>query len=232
MKRTRLIIICVLTGLIAIAAGMYALRPREPSYQGKSLSIWLEEATTGTHTWPQSTNSADEAIRHIGTNAFPMVTRLLHSRDSVAKLKLIQVSYKLPLLHLHVPTQAERHKRAIAACFALGPSAKPLVPEVAKALDHMDYYSRPFARIWLMSLGPDADEAVPALVALLKDTNSPTRWVVPVALGRISLHRRREVVPVLNECLKDTNKMVASCAQDALNVLNAGDRPGPAKADK
>ena len=162
MKRTRLIIICVLTGLMAIAVGMYALRPRDPSYQGKSLSIWLEEATTGTQTWPrQGTNSADEAIRHIGTSAFPTVTRLLHSRDSAAKLKLIQVSYKLPFLHLHAPTQTERHRRAIAACFALGPSAKPLVPEVAKALDHMDSYSRLFAQHWLISLGPDADEAVP-----------------------------------------------------------------------
>jgi len=233
MKRKRLIIICVLTGLIALAAGMYALRPRDPSYQGKSLSIWLEEASTGRQSWPrQSSNSADEAIRHIGTNAFPMVTRLLHSRDSVAKLKLIQVSYKLPFLHLHVPTQSERHRRAIAACFALGPSAKPLVPEVAKALDHMDYYSRPFAQQWLASLGSDADEAVPALIALLKDRNSPTREFVPQALGKISLRRRREVVPVLNECLKDTNQMVAFWAQDALNILNAGDRGAPAKADK
>ena len=128
MKKSRLIFVCLLTGLVVICGVIYVLRPPEPRYQGKSLSVWLAETDTGS--WPrQSSNPADEAIRHIGTNAFPMIARLLRSRDSALKLKLLQVSYKLPFLHLHITTQYERHHRAIAACLALGPVAKPLVPE-------------------------------------------------------------------------------------------------------
>ena len=231
MKKSRLIFVCLLTGVVVICGVIYVLRPPEPRYQGQSLSVWLAETDTGS--WPrQSSNPADEAIRHIGTNAFPMIARLLRSRDSALKLKLLQVSYKLPFLHLHITTQYERHHRAIAACHALGPVAKPLVPELAKDLNHMDCYLRPFAQQWLISLGSDADAAVPALIALLRDRNNPTRESIPQPLGRISMRRRDEVVPVLKECLTDTNPMVSFWAQDALNILNAGDAGAPARAVK
>jgi hypothetical protein len=231
MKKNGLVIVCVLTGLVVVCGAIYALRSPEPSYQGKSLSVWLAETDFGT--WPrQSSDPADEAIRHIGTNAFPTITRLLRSRDSALKLKLLQVSYKLPFLRLHISTQNERHHRAIAACFALGPDAKPLVPEVAKDLNHMDPYLRPFAQLWLISLGSDADAAVPALIALLRNKNNPTRDSIPQSLGKISMRRRDEVAPVLKECLTDTNSMVSFWAQDALNILNAGDTGAPAKAVK
>jgi hypothetical protein len=46
------------------------------------------------------------------------------------------------------------------------------------------------------------------------------------------MRRRDEVVPVLKECLTDTNSMVSFWAQDALNILNAGDTGAPAKAVK
>ena len=96
----------------------------------------------------------------------------------------------------------------------------------------MDPYLRPFAQQWLISLGSDADAAVPALVALLRDKSSPTREFIPQALARISMRRRDEVVPVLKECLTETNSMVSFWAQDALNILNAGDMSAPAKVVK
>jgi len=46
MKRSRAIAWVVLLGLIAVAA-FFAGRPREPVYQGKGLSEWIEDFENG-----------------------------------------------------------------------------------------------------------------------------------------------------------------------------------------
>jgi hypothetical protein len=111
-------------------------------YQGKKLNEWLAEANRGS--WPrQTTVPADEAIRHIGTNAFPMIAQLLRSRESALKSKLLRLYYKQSFIRFYIPTQHDCHGRALAACWALGSEGKALVPEVAAALNHMDPYFRP-----------------------------------------------------------------------------------------
>jgi len=222
VKRNRVIITCAVTVLIGISAVSYLLRPREPLYEGKKLSQWLaDEDSSGA--WPrQHSTRADEAIRHFGTNTFPEICQLLSYRDSAPKLKLLKVLYKVSFIGFHVTTQHEPHHRAIAACYALGPVAKPLVPKVADALGSMDTGSRLFAQQWLASLGSDADAAVPALIAILKDTSQPLRESAAQPLAMISMKRREEVVPVLKQCLQDTNQMVRFWAEAALNIMNAG----------
>ena len=230
LKGKRLISVCAFAVLVAIGVATYALWPREPVYQGKKLSEWLEEADIGV--WPRPTVvPADEAIRQIGTNALPMIAQLLRARDSALKRKLLRVSYKVSFIGFHITAQNERHSRAITGCWALGPAAKPLVPELATALSYMDPYFRPAAEQWLGTLGADADAAVPALIAILRDRTNPTREIVPQTLGKISWRRREEVIPVLKECLKDTNQMVRFWAENALNMLNAGDMGAPPKVD-
>lgn len=216
MKRNRIVIVCVLTVLAVVGIATYAFRQRQPVYQGKSLSEWLVEASTGR--WPrQSSVPADEAIRQIGTNAFPTISRLLHSRDSALKSKLINFFNRQSFVRIHITTQRDRHMRAIAACYALGPVAKPLVPEMAKALKHMD--EQPFAEQWLKELGPDAEAAIPALVEILRDKKNSTRFMAAQNLAHIAIHRREEVLPVLNECLQDTNNLVRFEAGLALKIL-------------
>src|SRR6266850_8314983 len=133
MKRWQVIVVCVIAAL-AVVGATCTLWWREPVYQGKPLSRWLIEADSGS--WPrQSPVPADQAIRQIGTNAFPMVANLLHSHDSALKSKLLALYYKQSFIRIHIPTQYEHHSCALAACWALGSEAKPLVPEVAKALN-------------------------------------------------------------------------------------------------
>src|SRR5262245_6451259 len=180
MKKRQVIALCILVAL-AIVVATCALRRHEPVYQGKVLSVWLREASTGT--WPRPTPvPADEAIRQIGTNGFPIIVQLLRSRDSVLKSRLLTLYYKQSLIQIPVPTQTARHSCAFAACWAFGSQAKPLIPEVAKALAHMDPYYRPAFDNWLQSLGPDADAAVPALITILNDRSNPTRCVAAQTL--------------------------------------------------
>jgi len=228
MKMWHVVVGCVLAG-VAIAVVTWALPPREPHYQGKPLSRWLTEASTGS--WPRpSPVPADEAIRQIGTNAFPMVARLLRSHDSPLKRKLMALYYRQSFIHIYIPTQNDSHRRALAACWALGSEAKPLVPAVARALIHMDPYFRPSFDFWLGKLGSDAGAAVPALITLLQDKSNPTRQMVPQTLGRISGQRRSEVIPVLVACRQDTNAMVRFWAEEALKDLGASQETAPTKA--
>jgi hypothetical protein len=219
-KRTRVVVACVLAALVlAVVVATCTRWQHQPIYQGKTLSQWMSEASVGV--WPrQGPVEADEAIRQIGTNGFPLIASLLRAHDSALKSGLLRVYYKQSIIHIHVPTQNDRHGRALAACEALGREAKPLIPEVAKALKHMDPFLRPAFEKWLQSLGPDADAAVPALITILEDKKNPTRQTVAQTLGKISsIQQTNEVIPVLMACCQDTNAMVRYWAIEALKEL-------------
>ncbi|HSU54354.1 MAG TPA: HEAT repeat domain-containing protein, partial [Candidatus Dormibacteraeota bacterium] len=206
MKRRRVIVLCVIVTLLAVVA-IFALPRREPAYQGKTLSQWMREANLGV--WPrESPVAADSAIGQIGTNGFPVVSELLRSHDSAIKSRFLALYYKQSLFRFPVTTQNDCHARALAACWALGAEAKPLVPEVGNALTRMDPYLRPAFENWLQSLGPDADAAVPALLVVLQDRNDPTRQTAAQTLGKISNQHTPQVLPVLRACSDDTNAMV------------------------
>ena len=230
MKRTHRTLLCLLAVLATFVLLRYVSRQSDPVYQGKSLSEWLTQLDTGT--WPRSEIlPADEAIRHMGTNVFPRVEQLLRRRDSAFRSKVIKLFYMQSHGRLHIPTQKVYHHRAIAACYALGSAAKPLVPRVAEALNQMDPYSQPFAEQWLGSLGADADAAIPALVAILRDKKNPTRMFASDSLANISTNRWEEVLPVFTEGLRDSDQHVRLVSQYAFDLarerrMAAKDRAG------
>jgi hypothetical protein len=220
MKRRWFIAAGVLAAVaFAIVVATCTFGRREPVYQGKTLSQWMSEASVGV--WPRpSPVAADEAIRQIGTNAFPFIASRLRSHDSAVKTRLLALYYKQSLIRIHISTQSERHSCALAACWALGPEAKPLIPEVAKALKDVDPYFRPAFENWLQTLRDDADAAVPALITILENKKNPTRLTIPQTLGKIaSAQRSQEVITVLTVACQDTNAMVRYWATEGLKEL-------------
>src|SRR5437660_1515372 len=129
--------IVVVIGLLAIV-GLLAravLTPREPEYQGKPLSVWLEG-----YDWnagPSYTTikrDTDEAIRHIGTNAIPALLKMLRLRDSKVKKSLAALIDRQKLARIKVPPSwrdtSKTTFRAMFAFVALGSSASNAVPQV------------------------------------------------------------------------------------------------------
>ena len=219
MKQGHLITFCLLAAIIVVAFMTYAPRQREPVYEGKRLSEWLPELDVGT--WPRNgvISPADQAIWNMGTNAFPRILRLLHAWSSPPKAALVAFLNKQQIKRIHITTDSERHHRAIAACYALGWDAKPLVPAVAEALSRMDPSSQAFASQWLGSLGSQGKAAIPALIKMLQDTNDPVRCFAAQNLAHICGERRDEVVVVLKACLQDTNQSVRMECTRALELL-------------
>ena len=86
MSTRRRIGLVLIFGIIAAALAYYTLQSREPVYQGRRLSAWLDELTAGM-TGPVSNGSpavlenrhrkAKEALRAIGTNALPQLVKYL-----------------------------------------------------------------------------------------------------------------------------------------------------------
>src|SRR5437016_3504256 len=99
MKRGRVIAVFVTAAIIVAVLGSYALRPREPSYQGKSLSEWVDLLYTTNHT--QAMNS----IGAIGPKAIPFLFEQARHEDPAVQRFYRAIWPKLPaFLRQRLPT--------------------------------------------------------------------------------------------------------------------------------
>jgi len=90
----------LLVGLAMLLLGLVCYLvfrlPREPVYQGKALSVWLQtyNSASGPGRGSPAWKETDDALRHIGTNAIPLLLRMLRARDSGLKLRLVAWAQK------------------------------------------------------------------------------------------------------------------------------------------
>jgi HEAT repeat protein len=66
----------------------------------------------------------------------------------------------------------------------------------------------------------NTNEAVPGLIACLKDKDTNVKVQACQALARIG-SSAQDAVPALNELLKEENQVIRSAAQNALNMIEA-----------
>src|SRR6266550_972928 len=70
----------------------------EPTYKGRSLSVWLNEIDLSGSTRDKK---AQEALRRMGTNALPHLVSMYRSKDSAPKRRLIQYVNEQRVVKLH-----------------------------------------------------------------------------------------------------------------------------------
>src|SRR5689334_5790483 len=124
--------------------------PREPAFNGRSLSQWLAEFNRVPPNQPAP--EAEEAIRRIGPSALPFLlsyiwanepSRLIWARQWINKT--LHKSYRSPI-DLCAPSW-----RALSI---LGPAAKPAIPEITRHAAEGPFQGR--AMIALAVLGTNA----------------------------------------------------------------------------
>ena len=194
------IVLVMLAGVIAWQVRQ-ASREREPVYQGKPLSVWLEvlyEARAGPNQAGRST--AEQAVRHIGTNALPVLTERFRAHDTRLKQLMVTWMNRQNFLPFHLKSANRRRYEAVMGCEALGALA---IPNLVDTLTNNSSPSVREAAAWeLGCVGPEARVAAVALFRATKDTDPGVRSRAFWAL-RMILPDPQLTIPILVAGLDD-----------------------------
>jgi HEAT repeat protein len=134
-----------ITAAVLVAGGMVWLIAHfsEPAYQGKTLSVWLDEARqngdidaffSGDH---QPDSSTARAVCAIGIDGLPTFIRMVRARDTAIGKRLRELSRSYTWMPIDRRESSEFQGEAAYGFGLLGPAAKSAVPELA-ALLHDD----------------------------------------------------------------------------------------------
>jgi hypothetical protein len=190
MRRIRLISIVVaviLLGGMAIAI----FRAREPRYQGRTLTEWIERAEPASNkSWvhPSLTSlwlydptdpawqAASNAVKQIGPDAVPLLLKWAQTKDSPSKSKLIAWLHAHPSLHFQFKPADEYHFRALFGFASLGNEAKPAWPALKQMIEDRDSKCRICALNCLAKSQPDQETLLPVLLRLIHDPDRHVQY--------------------------------------------------------
>ena len=194
--------LCFLAGIVVVA---FCPHEKEPEYNGHSLSEWLEVCRQ--HQTPDSDRGlAEEAVRHIGTNALPWLVRWINDdmpgwRNKVLQSKFSRYVPKFVMYRIIKPIIHNRH--AEIGFGILGPTAGPAACEVARGLDKRPKQSWIRSLVTLRNLGPEAlpplctfatnrakplevRRAAMSSMGILSDLGTNEEWVVQAIIPYLS----------------------------------------------
>jgi tetratricopeptide (TPR) repeat protein len=155
---------------LALAVGgvmWLALPPREPSYQGKTLSEWLSpyiviDYAPGEEPTKAQEDQCRDAIRHMGTNAIPLLLRMLKAKDSPAKIKIAELLDRQDFIRIPFSSADYQNRKAEIGFNLLGDIATNAAPALIDIYLHPPSPdSQEIANQVLMSLYPAPCVATP-----------------------------------------------------------------------
>ncbi|MGH7977547.1 MAG: HEAT repeat domain-containing protein [Limisphaerales bacterium] len=167
---------------------------QEPEYGGKKLTDWAkgidQNAFFGHPIFPKKREQSElaiAAIRHIGTNALPVVLDLLTAKDSWFKVKLEEFAqyydyHDWPNQRRHpiyIKSADEKQFEGVNIICALGSAAKPIIPDLIRLLENQD---RLYDETMTALLGAGTN-AIPPLIELLNSTNQAVRLRAAIVFG-------------------------------------------------
>src|SRR2546428_7542236 len=222
MGKKRGLLLAVL--FVALAGGMVWMlsRPREPAYQGKPLSAWLNEIFLNEFNFsgvPGDTNKAAlVAFLEMGTNAIPALLKIIQSDDPPFEGLFSELNGMQSRVHFPVRETRRQRWAASFALYAMGANAISAFPTLTNLLfDTKVLVSGAFPTMALAGLG---SEGVPPLLAALTNQNALIRLSAASGLGwaRSDLNI---VVPALIARLSDQDTNVNVGAVVSLGELHA-----------
>lgn len=214
-KRVKIVLAVVAVALIGVIVWAVASGEREPVYHGKRLSEWLQRVYPPPGGRASTQQEADHremayAVRQIGTNAIPMLLRMLRAKDSGLKVGVMGLLAKLHIVSAGWTRAYQLNGMAAFAFEALGDQARCAVPDVIQiGNERISPASKSCAADVLRGIGPGANgEAIPALLQwATNDAEPDVRAEALMALRYIHSEPDR-VVPVLIRALDDPSLLV------------------------
>jgi hypothetical protein len=206
----------ILAGLLlpALVAGMAweirRARISDPMYEGKPLSYWVGD-------FGPPLQEIELAIRHAGTNAVPLLLRLMQARDVKLKRKLMEFLEGQELIRAHYVTAETRHNQAVIGFRTLRAGARSAIPELMRIYEeNLSVESRAAVLESLRAIGPDARAAIPLLLRAATNHFDWIRGCAVQALGTMD-DQAEVIVPVLINSLDDPDGGVQLFAVEGLD---------------
>jgi HEAT repeat protein len=218
MGKKRRILLAMLPVALLACFAWQMMKPREPFYEGKPLSVWLEGYFFPKIDGPEGWRKTNKVVQEIGTNAIPALLRMLQARDSALKVQLIALAQKQHIIKIRYIPDYIRIIEAARGLEALGARASNAVPVLIAMYDQNDpalsSLQQQIAGV-LGCIGPTAKAAIPSLLRRARDPNNSVRLNAVFALSQI--HADAEsVVPALIESLSDSDALARANAADGL----------------
>jgi len=161
----KLLIFLVLAAVVSCAVVLLG-RASQPTYDGYTLTHWLQENWLG---GPES----DRALRSIGTNALPYLIKGIENPYNPLPGPMT------PAWKIENPT-VPRDQLIVRAFKTLGPVAEPLIPELDKLTQDKDPFVAQNALNALVLMGP---KGFPSVIAAARNPNYPYRGRATFLLG-------------------------------------------------
>src|SRR5580765_8198129 len=126
--------------LVAGALAIWAARgPREPTYEGRVLSDWLNHHVASSAAVPPSGspgwNKAEEALRAIGTNGIPVLIDMLQAKEPPRLVRTLADLGRRIGLRINLRPAWERIEEAEYAFHVLNTNAVSAVPELIRVYE-------------------------------------------------------------------------------------------------
>ncbi len=219
MGRRRLLI--VLAVCAAVVALVIALIPREPRYDGRTLSEWIADSAPRKSPDPEQTRAV-EAVRHIGTNGLPWLVKWIGAKEPAWQLKLINKPSRLPLWIRHrvlprlfrINSYHFHQRLALDGFVILGPEAAPAVPDLLQIVASSPNGSPASGALEDIGIAG----LPPALNVLTNRANSAeVRVAAAIWITRTDPKAESEmIVSLMAQCLRDRNPKVTRLAAGVL----------------
>lgn len=215
-KRRQLLILLASVAALLALLGLLP-REREPHYNGRSLSEWLSlyaQASGPTR------STAEDAVRHIGTNALPWLLQdVAYERPQWRKKLARATPNRFDWATGWIPPNHDGTSRAILGFTILGTNAAPAIPVLARLMNNPTVNvssKRAIYALWAIG-----DPALPVLAAALRDPKTPNRDSIPTAISvRPPQHITTNLwVPPLVAALTDPDRWVRWGATNALLAI-------------
>ncbi len=188
-------------GILALATAsvaflVFGLSKPEPLYEGRPVNFWIEQmGWRSVQGSPVPLNvRAWEAFARTNQEALPFLIATLKASPPLRDVLVARLRPVLP--------------RKIAARLPLR--------------DYPVDFAKAYALSAISRMGPDAREAVPALINTLTDNQTRIRHATAYVLGRVGPDAMN-ALPALIRSLKDTDSQVRLSALDALNQIAPDD---------
>jgi hypothetical protein len=173
-------------------------------------------------------NDVDEALKHIGTNAFPVLLRMLRQQDSPVVLRLVQLAQKQRFVPVRYIAASVRHRQAVYGFGMLRVYATNAVPDLIKIYEaNISTSSQGAVAIILAEMGPGTESALPALLLGLVGTDETAVANAIYAILHVdTVHPHSAlVVPALINCLHHSSGYVRANAAMALGHYGPAAHP-------